>query len=179
MVLAVAALSSAFTLTPQSSSCDLKELVTAYYCKEDAALCGATQLVSNHVYYRCKECDSVEMDSGDCPDCEKPLTKTTSGKNVCPTCFKAPSKVTACRKVYFECPTCDHTSTKQDTCSDCEELTEKKVSLSLVRFVCPKCKHEASQQGTCPGKECKKAKSQLKAVCRMSGTFPHLGSKKK
>ena len=48
-----------------------------------------------------------------------------------------------------------------------------------VRFVCPKCKHEASQQGACPGKECKKAKSQLKAGCRMSGTFPHVSIKKK
>lgn len=157
-----------------TTKCDLKTVVKAFYCENCEAVLEKKDLVSDVTIYVCEDCETASKTGGQCESCEAPLKKKSSGKDVCKTCFAKPMAVEACRKVYYECPDCESRRTNPGACEDCETALQEKVSLALVIYVCPTCGDNRMEAGKCEDEECKNFGKPLARSCAAAGEAPHV-----
>jgi hypothetical protein len=126
------------------------------------------------VYYECEDCGVVEKAPGKCEFCDEALVKKTSGKDVCPHCFRKPEPCEVCVKTYYECEDCGHQAAAPGKCEDCDAPLVKKVSRAVVEYACPECGDSALKLGKCSEEGCENFGKSLVRQCSMSGEFPHV-----
>ncbi|MCA9321905.1 MAG: hypothetical protein KDB53_14280 [Planctomycetes bacterium] len=166
------------TAISMDGPCDLKTLESGYYCEACEAVLKADQRVSDKTYYECPDCGDRATKAGDCDGCETTLVKKTSGKNVCPTCFEAPTAADLCVKSYFACPKCSATSAKAEKCAKCEVDFAAQTSRTVVTYECSECGASAHKATKCDDQDCERhGKAFDVKSCATSGTFPHSTAK--
>lgn len=158
-----------------SGECDLAKVENGFYCADCEDVRLPADLVSDVVYYACGDCGVFAESRGNCDDCEKPMSKRTSDRDVCADCFGKPEAVELCVKISYECPDCGGQAADDGECGDCEVALAKRASRALVGYECPECGTWERQPGKCEDGACSKKGAELARICSRSGDFPHGG----
>jgi hypothetical protein len=162
----------------EAADCDLAKVVKMHYCEVDEVALEKKQLVSEHKYLTCEECDAKAEKKGECVHCEGKVVEKVSGKDACPICYGEVGEAEVCVKEYYECPGCDARAAKAGKCAPCKKDLAKKTSRAVIEYWCEDCGFSSRKPGKCTEKECKAKGTKLTRTCEESGEFPHVGSSK-